>query len=160
MAALSLISYIVIMLALFQLIPVTLTAQGRRPTPPPVEGEIDIHVDRLHSAADHRCELPRLRLFQQQARQPISSGQKGFTASRLRRRKVFGLGKLQRGPFPKCSSWLVPSPSWGEGTSHVDFAGFSPPNHNRTGRVISEPRQVIWAFDQDAWARGLGSASG
>ncbi len=26
---------------------------------------------------------------------------------------------------------------------------------DRIRRVISEPRQVIWAFDQDAWARGL-----
>jgi hypothetical protein len=25
----------------------------------------------------------------------------------------------------------------------------------RIRRVISEPRQVIWAFDQDAWARAL-----
>jgi hypothetical protein len=27
--------------------------------------------------------------------------------------------------------------------------------YDRIRRVISEPRQVIWAFDQDAWARGL-----
>jgi len=26
---------------------------------------------------------------------------------------------------------------------------------DRIRRVISEPRQVLWAFDQDAWARGL-----
>lgn len=26
---------------------------------------------------------------------------------------------------------------------------------DRIRRVISEPRQVIWAFDQDAWAKGL-----
>lgn len=26
---------------------------------------------------------------------------------------------------------------------------------DRIRRVISEPRQVIWAFDQDAWAAGL-----
>jgi hypothetical protein len=26
---------------------------------------------------------------------------------------------------------------------------------DRVRRVISEPRQVIWAFDQDAWAKGL-----
>ncbi|MDZ4699344.1 MAG: DinB family protein [Rhodothermales bacterium] len=26
---------------------------------------------------------------------------------------------------------------------------------DRIRRVISEPRQVIWAFDQDAWAQGL-----
>lgn len=26
---------------------------------------------------------------------------------------------------------------------------------DRIRRVISEPKQVIWAFDQDAWARGL-----
>ncbi len=26
---------------------------------------------------------------------------------------------------------------------------------DRIRRVISEPRQVIWAFDQDAWANGL-----
>lgn len=26
---------------------------------------------------------------------------------------------------------------------------------DRIRRVISEPRPVIWAFDQDAWARGL-----
>lgn len=26
---------------------------------------------------------------------------------------------------------------------------------DRIRRVLSEPRQVIWAFDQDAWARGL-----
>jgi DinB superfamily len=26
---------------------------------------------------------------------------------------------------------------------------------DRIRRVISEPRQVIWAFDQDAWASGL-----
>lgn len=27
--------------------------------------------------------------------------------------------------------------------------------YDRIRRVISEPRQVIWAFDPDAWARGL-----
>jgi hypothetical protein len=27
---------------------------------------------------------------------------------------------------------------------------------DRIRRVISEPRQVLWAFDQDAWAKGLG----
>jgi hypothetical protein len=27
---------------------------------------------------------------------------------------------------------------------------------DRIRRVISEPRQVLWAFDQDAWAEGLG----
>ncbi len=27
--------------------------------------------------------------------------------------------------------------------------------YDRIRRVISEPRQVIWAFDQDAWAAGL-----
>lgn len=27
---------------------------------------------------------------------------------------------------------------------------------DRIRRVVSEPRQVIWAFDQDAWAMGLG----
>jgi hypothetical protein len=27
--------------------------------------------------------------------------------------------------------------------------------NDRIRRVISEPRQVIWAFDQDAWAAGL-----
>src|ERR1700719_1767721 len=26
---------------------------------------------------------------------------------------------------------------------------------DRIRRVISEPRQVLWAFDQDSWARGL-----
>jgi hypothetical protein len=26
---------------------------------------------------------------------------------------------------------------------------------DRIRRVISEPRQVLWAFDQDAWAKGL-----
>jgi hypothetical protein len=26
---------------------------------------------------------------------------------------------------------------------------------DRIRRIISEPRQVLWAFDQDAWARGL-----
>ena len=26
---------------------------------------------------------------------------------------------------------------------------------DRIGRIISEPRQVLWSFDQDAWARGL-----
>lgn len=30
---------------------------------------------------------------------------------------------------------------------------------DRIRRVISEPRQVIWAFDQDAWARGLDYSS-
>src|ERR1044071_2038769 len=29
----------------------------------------------------------------------------------------------------------------------------------RIRRVISEPRQVIWAFDQDAWARKLDYAN-
>jgi hypothetical protein len=28
--------------------------------------------------------------------------------------------------------------------------------YERIRRVISEPRQVIWAFDQDAWAEALG----
>ena len=28
----------------------------------------------------------------------------------------------------------------------------------RVRRVISEPRQVIWAFDKEAWASGLGYA--
>jgi hypothetical protein len=28
--------------------------------------------------------------------------------------------------------------------------------YDRIRRVISEPRQVIWAFDQDAWAEALG----
>jgi hypothetical protein len=27
--------------------------------------------------------------------------------------------------------------------------------YDRVKRVISEPRQVIWAFDQDAWSLGL-----
>ena len=27
--------------------------------------------------------------------------------------------------------------------------------YERLGRVISEPKGVIWAYDQDAWARGL-----
>jgi hypothetical protein len=27
--------------------------------------------------------------------------------------------------------------------------------NDRIRRVLSEPRQVIWAFDQDAWAKGL-----
>lgn len=27
--------------------------------------------------------------------------------------------------------------------------------YDRIRRVISEPRQVLWVFDQDAWARGL-----
>jgi hypothetical protein len=27
--------------------------------------------------------------------------------------------------------------------------------YDRIRRAISEPRQVIWAFDQDAWAQGL-----
>ena len=26
---------------------------------------------------------------------------------------------------------------------------------DRIRRVVSEPRQVLWAFDQDAWAKGL-----
>ena len=26
---------------------------------------------------------------------------------------------------------------------------------DRIRRVLSEPRQVLWAFDQDAWAKGL-----
>jgi hypothetical protein len=28
--------------------------------------------------------------------------------------------------------------------------------YDRIRRVISEPKQVLWAFDQDAWAKGLG----
>lgn len=31
--------------------------------------------------------------------------------------------------------------------------------YDRIRRAISEPRQVIWAFDQDMWAAGLGYAS-
>jgi hypothetical protein len=27
--------------------------------------------------------------------------------------------------------------------------------YDRIRRAISEPKQVVWAFDQDAWARGL-----
>lgn len=27
--------------------------------------------------------------------------------------------------------------------------------YERIRRIIAEPRQVIWAFDQDAWAKGL-----
>lgn len=27
--------------------------------------------------------------------------------------------------------------------------------YDRIRRVISEPRQVLWAFDQDSWAKGL-----
>lgn len=27
--------------------------------------------------------------------------------------------------------------------------------HERICRVLSEPRQVLWVFDQDAWAQGL-----
>ncbi len=27
--------------------------------------------------------------------------------------------------------------------------------YNRIRRAISEPKQVLWAFDQDAWAKGL-----
>jgi DinB superfamily len=30
---------------------------------------------------------------------------------------------------------------------------------DRIRRVISEPRQVIWVYDQDAWARGLDYSS-
>lgn len=30
--------------------------------------------------------------------------------------------------------------------------------YDRIRRVLSEPRGVIWAFDQEAWARGLGYA--
>src|SRR5260370_36030531 len=29
---------------------------------------------------------------------------------------------------------------------------------DRIRRIISEPRQVLWAFDQDAWAKGLNYA--
>lgn len=31
--------------------------------------------------------------------------------------------------------------------------------YDRVRRVLSEPRQVLWVFDQDAWARGLDYAS-
>ena len=31
--------------------------------------------------------------------------------------------------------------------------------YERIRRVLSEPRQVLWVFDQDAWARGLDYAS-
>ncbi len=31
--------------------------------------------------------------------------------------------------------------------------------YDRICRVLSEPRGVIWAFDQDAWAQGLGYAA-
>ena len=31
--------------------------------------------------------------------------------------------------------------------------------YNRIRRVISEPKQVLWAFDQDAWARELDYSS-
>lgn len=31
--------------------------------------------------------------------------------------------------------------------------------YDRIRRVISEPRQVLWAFDQDAWASGLDYAA-
>jgi hypothetical protein len=31
--------------------------------------------------------------------------------------------------------------------------------YDRIRRTISEPRQVLWAFDQDAWARGLDCAA-
>lgn len=27
--------------------------------------------------------------------------------------------------------------------------------YDRIRRILSEPRQVLWVFDQDAWARGL-----
>src|SRR5579864_697460 len=27
---------------------------------------------------------------------------------------------------------------------------------DRIRRILSEPRQVLWAFDQDVWAKGLG----
>jgi len=27
--------------------------------------------------------------------------------------------------------------------------------YDRIRRIISEPRQVLWAFDQDSWAKGL-----
>jgi hypothetical protein len=27
--------------------------------------------------------------------------------------------------------------------------------YDRLSRVLSEPRQVLWVYDQDAWARGL-----
>ena len=30
---------------------------------------------------------------------------------------------------------------------------------DRIRRVLSEPRQVLWVFDQDAWARGLDYSS-
>jgi hypothetical protein len=31
--------------------------------------------------------------------------------------------------------------------------------YERIRRILSEPRQVLWVFDQDAWARGLDYAS-
>jgi hypothetical protein len=31
--------------------------------------------------------------------------------------------------------------------------------NDRIRRVLSEPRRVIWAFDQDAWAKGLDYSS-
>jgi len=31
--------------------------------------------------------------------------------------------------------------------------------YDRIRRIISEPRQVLWAFDQEAWARGLDYAN-
>lgn len=31
--------------------------------------------------------------------------------------------------------------------------------YDRIRRTISEPRQVLWAFDQDAWAKGLDYAA-
>jgi hypothetical protein len=31
--------------------------------------------------------------------------------------------------------------------------------YDRIRRILSEPRQVLWVFDQDAWARGLDYAT-
>lgn len=30
--------------------------------------------------------------------------------------------------------------------------------YDRIARILSEPRQVLWVYDQDAWAAGLGYA--
>ena len=49
----------------------------------------------------------------------------------------------------------------GEGTWSVRFllhhlADSETVFYDRIARILSEPRQVLWVYDQDAWANGLG----
>lgn len=69
-------------------------------------------------------------------------------ASRARTLRYFDLGQQELARTYAPGKWPV-------GFILHHLADAETVLFDRIRRVISEPRQVLWAFDQDAWAAGL-----